>query len=215
MTAGETSQGNSQAVTNLLTDVLAGFSQRLEELFGGQITGINQLQQQTIQALQNAVTKLNQMATNVDVSGTKSSETMAQKLAEAIGSMEARQQIMNDRMTEFVDQIHGLVKEEQSETSRKMQSTLAEIGEAVRSQIAALKAAGEQAGGEHAKREDRMAAQADETIAKLASFTEGLMAEIRALTGEIQNTTNAMRTITSDSDFADEQRCRDAFPSRR
>jgi hypothetical protein len=109
VTAGETSQGNSQAVTNLLTDVLTGFSQRLEELFGGQITGINQLQQQTIQALQNAVTKLDQMATNVDVAGTKSSETMAQKLAEAIGSMEARQQIMNDQMTEFVDQIRGLV----------------------------------------------------------------------------------------------------------
>ena len=53
----QTSQGNSQAVAGLLTDVLAGFSQRLEELFGGQITGINQLQQQTIQALQAAVTK--------------------------------------------------------------------------------------------------------------------------------------------------------------
>jgi hypothetical protein len=50
-----TSQGNSEAVTKLLTDVLAGFGQRLEELFGGQITGINQLQQQTIQALQAAV----------------------------------------------------------------------------------------------------------------------------------------------------------------
>jgi biopolymer transport protein ExbB/TolQ len=34
-----TSQGNSLAVTDLLTDVLAGFSQRLQELFGGQITG--------------------------------------------------------------------------------------------------------------------------------------------------------------------------------
>lgn len=34
-----TSQGNSLAVTDLLTDVLVGFSQRLQELFGGQITG--------------------------------------------------------------------------------------------------------------------------------------------------------------------------------
>ena len=196
---GETSQGNSQAVTNILTDVLTGFSQRMDELFGDQIAGINQLQQQTIHALQNAVTKLNQMATNIDAAGTRSSETMAQKLAEAIGSMEARQQIMNDRMTEFVGQIQGHVMEGQSETSRKMQSTLAEIGEAVRLQFAALKAAGEQAAGSHSEREGRMAAQAGETVAKIAAFAEGLAGEIRALTGEIQNTTNAMRTITSDS----------------
>lgn len=195
----QTSQGNTQAVTTLLTDVLTGFSQRLEELFGGQISGINQLQQQTIDALKTAVAKLDQMASNVDAAGTKTSETMAQKLADAIGSMEARQQIMNDRMTEFVEQIRALIREEQSETSRKMQSTLAEIGEAVRLQIVALKDAGDQATGSHSEREDRLAARADENITKLASTTERLMVEIRTLTGEIQNTANTMRTITSDA----------------
>ena len=104
----QTSQGNSQAVTGLLTNVLAGFSQRLEELFGGQITGINQLQQQTIQALQAAVTKLDQMASTVEAAGTRTSETMGQKLADAIGGMETRQNIMNERMTEFVEQIRNL-----------------------------------------------------------------------------------------------------------
>ena len=133
----QTSQGNSQAVTGLLTDVLAGFSQRLEELFGGQITGINQLQQQTIQALQAAVTKLDQMASTVEAAGTRTSETMGQKLADAIGGMEARQNIMNERMTEFVEQMRNLIRDSQSETNQKLQATLKEIGEAVRAQISA------------------------------------------------------------------------------
>ena len=119
--------------------MLAGFSQRLEELFGGQITGINQLQQQTIQALQAAVTKLDQMASTVEAAGTKTSETMGQKLADAIGGMEARQNIMNERMTEFVEQIRNLVRDFRSETSQKLQTMLAEIGGAVRAQIPRLR----------------------------------------------------------------------------
>jgi ABC-type transporter Mla subunit MlaD len=124
---------------------------------------------------------------------------MAQKLAETMTSMEERQKVMNDRMAEFVDQIRSLVREEQSETSRKMQSTLVEIGEAVRLQIAAINEAGDQAAHSHSEREGRMAAQADETVAKLASLTEGIMTEIRALTGEIRQTTDAMRTTTSEA----------------
>ena len=59
-------QDQRSAVNKLLTDVLSGFSQRLQELFGGQIAGINQLQQQTIQALQASVVKLEQMASNIE-----------------------------------------------------------------------------------------------------------------------------------------------------
>ena len=65
----QNTEGNSQAVTQLLTDVLAGFSQKLQELFGGQISGINELQQKTIEALESAVGKLNQMASTIESTG--------------------------------------------------------------------------------------------------------------------------------------------------
>ena len=54
-----------QAVTKLLTDVLAGFSQRIQDLFGGQLTGINQLQQSAVEALNSAVGKLDQMSNGI------------------------------------------------------------------------------------------------------------------------------------------------------
>jgi hypothetical protein len=60
--------------------VLSGFVQRLQDLFGGQITGINQLQQQTIGALQSAVAKLDQMGATLEAAGTKTSEAMGEKL---------------------------------------------------------------------------------------------------------------------------------------
>ena len=187
----QTSQGNSQAVTGLLTDVLTGFSQRLEELFGGQITGINQLQQQTIQALQAAVTKLDQMASTVETAGTRTSETMGQKLADAIGGMEARQNIMNERMTEFVEQIRNLVRESQSETNQKLQTTLTEIGEAVRAQISALKDQGDQASASHSEREGRVAAQTQEMLRQLGSQVDAAIGSLqtqseRATTAQLE-----------------------------
>lgn len=235
----QTSQGNSQAVTTILTDVLAGFSQKLEELFGGQITGINQLQHQTIQALQAAIAKLQEMASSVEAAGTRTSDAMGQKLTDAIGTMEARQQLMNERMAEFVEQIRHLVRESQSETNQKLQATLSEIGEAMRTQIASLQAQGERASISHieretqtaaqtqetlrqlgtqvdavvgslrsqseraeavqADREQRMAAQAEGTITTLASLTENMMTEVRALVGEVRTTVDAMRNMTSDA----------------
>jgi len=174
-----TSQGNSEAVTKLLTDVLAGFGQRLEELFGGQITGINQLQQQTIQSLQAAVFKLDQMASSIEAAGTKTSEEMGQRLADAITSMESRQNLMNERMAEFVEQLRSLVRDSQTETNHKLQTTLAEIGEAVRQQISALKEQGDQASASHSEREGRIAVQAQEMLRQLSSQVDSVVGSLR------------------------------------
>jgi truncated hemoglobin YjbI len=178
-TFSQTSQGNSQAVTTILTDVLAGFSQRLEELFGGQITGINQLQYQTIQALQAAVTKLQEMASGIEAAGTRTSETMGQKLSDAIGAMESRQQLMNDRMAEFVEQIRHLVSESQSETSQKLQATLSEIGEAMRTQIASLQAQGERAFASNIERETQIAAMTQGALQQLSAQVNSVVGGLR------------------------------------
>ena len=49
------------------------------------------------------------------------------------------------------------------------------------------------------EREERMAAHADETITKLASLAESLMAEVREITGEVRSAADIMRSITSDA----------------
>ena len=48
---GQVSQDQSSAVTQLLTDVLASFSDRLEGMFGGQLSGIGEMQQRTVDAM--------------------------------------------------------------------------------------------------------------------------------------------------------------------
>src|SRR5262249_47452270 len=99
------SQDQGQAVTRLLTDVLANFSQQIQDLFSGQISGINQLQRQAIESLQATVTKLDQMASGIDVAGQRATEAMATKMREAIDAMESRLTTINERSTALVEQM--------------------------------------------------------------------------------------------------------------
>jgi hypothetical protein len=178
----QTTQGNSEAVTTLLTDVLSGFSQKLQELFGGQITGINQLQQKTIEALQTTVAKLDTMASGIEVAGTRASDEMGKKLTEAMNAMESRQQLMNERMTEFVEQIRELVRTSQSETNQKLQDTLNQLGQAMSQQIGAIQAEGQKATDSQRAREAELAAQTREIVSLLGSQVQTTIGALRSET---------------------------------
>lgn len=190
------SRDQGDAVTKLLTDVLAGFSQRLQELFGGQINGINQLQQQTIDALQAAVTNLQQMASSVENAGQKTTDAMAEKLAEAVSSMEGRQSAMNERMTEFVEQIRNLVRESQSETNQKLQATLTEVGEAARVMVDSLKEQSAQASESHVQREQRASEQIEIAVTNLNNNIEALIStlgqKVEGVVGTLQSQSDAV-----------------------
>lgn len=195
----QVSQDQGSAVTKLLTDVLAGFSQRLQELFGSQVSGINQMQEQTIQALQAAVVKLEQMAASVESAGRDTTDAMAAKLTEAITALETRQQVMNNQMAAFVEQIRSLVSESQSETSHKLQVILSELGEKVAGMVSALEAQATQSATSHMEREARVAEKTEQTIAQLGGQAEVAFGEMAKATSEMHASVEAMRGITSDA----------------
>jgi len=168
-TASQNTNNNGDAVTRLLTDVLAGFSQKMEDLFGGQIGGINKLQKQTIDSLTSAVAKLNELVSSVEQAGTKSADAMNQRLISAIGDMESHQKAANETMAAFVDRMREAVDQSQAETARKLQETLSRIGVAVEAQLAALKEQGERSGEVQARRDGETAARTEELLRTLGS----------------------------------------------
>jgi hypothetical protein len=121
----------SEAVNRMLTDVLANFSAQMRDIFGGQLQGMNDLLVQTSQTLQATAIRFDQLAGNIGEAGENASNMMAERLNEAVASMEARQQILNRQMGEFVEQIRAMVVESQSESSRKLHETLNNLGEQV------------------------------------------------------------------------------------
>ena len=87
---------------------------------------------------------------------------------------------MNDRMAEFVEQLRSLARDSQTETNHKLQTTLMEIGEAVRQQISALKDQGDQASASHSEREGRIAAQTQEMMQQLSSQVDLVVGSLQS-----------------------------------
>lgn len=187
------------AVQNLLTNVLQGFSQQMKDLFGNQIAGINGLQQETIQALQAAVATLEQMASNVEAAGRNGTAAMAGQLAEAMAAAEARQRAMNDKMTEFIDQLRQAVSSSQGETQAKLQSTLDELSTRMGALIEGLSAQLREAADAGIKQQENLNERSQAMIGQFGGKAEVLAEGFNRAVAEMKAAVLAMRSTTGDA----------------
>jgi ABC-type transporter Mla subunit MlaD len=127
-----------EAVSALLTDVLASFSAQMREMFGGQLVGINDLLHQTNSAMQSVVGRFDELANRLGGAGEAAAGAMADKLTGAMAAMEARQQALNQQMTDFVQQLRAMASDSQTETAAKLQQTVADLGAQVSAMVEQL-----------------------------------------------------------------------------
>lgn len=189
----------NDAVQNMLSNVLESFSKQLKELFGNQITGINSLQQQTIEALQAAVLKLEEMASNVDEVGQRGMTAMAEQLSESMAGAEARQRIMNEKMTEFVDQIRVAVANSQGETQAKLQATLGELSERMGAVIDGLSAQVQLAADASSRHQDELVSRSQEVVGEFGGQVGAVVEGVNRAVGEMRAAVDAMRNTTGDA----------------
>jgi DNA anti-recombination protein RmuC len=189
------SQGD--AVNKMLTDVLASFAARMEDMFGGQMRGMTDLLKETSEAMRSTAAKFGELAINMDSAGKGAVEAMAERLNHAITSMEARQQIMNKQMGEFVEQIHTMVSESQTESGRKLQETLAAVGEQVAGVVEELRRQAEQAAENQGSRQQRFEKSTGEVIGSLSAQMEALLSQSVETNRSLQDTVAKLSAATS------------------
>lgn len=187
------------AVQTMLTNVLQGFSQQMKELFGNQVTGINSLQQETIQALQAAVVTLEQMASNVGEAGLRSTSTMAEQLAESMAAAESRQRLMNDKMSEFVDQLRLAASNSQGETQTKLQSTLSDLSDHMRTLIEGLSTQVQQSAAVSMKQQENLSERSQAVVGQFGGKVEALVDGVNRVVAEMKSAVLAMRNTTGDA----------------
>lgn len=120
----QASGDQSAAAIGMLKDVMTSFSQRLNDLFGGQINGINELNQETSNAMQAAVQALNGLVGKLEESQQRSGEAMSERLTSTLEAMELHQQSLNNQNQAFIEQLKLLITDTQSATSQKLEDTL-------------------------------------------------------------------------------------------
>lgn len=180
------SSNQGDAVNRMLTDVLSNFSERMEKMFGGQLSGMNELLTQTTQAMQATASRFDQLATNLDTAGKNGAEAMAERLNHATASMEARQGVLNKQMGEFVEQIRAMVNQSQTESAQKLQETVGKLGEQVAGMIGQL----QESSREHT-------ATQSHAVTNLSGQVEMLIAQLVKTSGDLSSNISALTSVTT------------------
>lgn len=198
-TVKSASGDQSGTAARMLQDVMASFSQRLNDLFGGQISGLSDLNQQTAKSIQEAVGTLQTLVSNIEESSRRSTDTMAERMAQAIEKMEARQEAMNAQSTAFVEQIRQLVASSQSETNTKLQSTLETIGTQVAGMLATLSESQASVFEGNRSREQSMADRAKSAVSSMSESVEAAIKEMSAASAQMAQNVAVLTQTTSSS----------------
>lgn len=240
----------SASAIRMLQDVMASFSQKLNDLFGGQISGINELNQRTAQTMETAVLKLSELVTSLNDSGTRTSQTMAdqmakaladleerqgaitkstqalvqelraaiehaqqttaqgmeasgkemaERMANAIEAMDKRQESINERTREFVEQIKRLVDSSQNETSAKMQSTLQALGEQVAGMLEQLRETQKASLEQGLARSEETADRTKQAVGAMTDSIESVVQHMGEASARMQESVAALTAVTTSS----------------
>lgn len=169
--------GQTERTVQMLGDVMSSFSQRLNELFGGQISGINELNRQSAETMKEAVASLNTLVGELGDKGKESTDRMAEKMAESIEEMDRRQADINAR-TEAVLQ----------EVSKQMSDVMASFAESHSSTLAANR-----------EREAEMASRASGLVQGLKGSVEAAIQEISAASQAMATSVDRLSNATTSS----------------
>lgn len=189
----------SATAARMLQDVMASFSQRLNDLFGGQISGLSDLNQQTAKSIQDAVSTLQMLVANIEESSRRSTDTMAERMAQAIEKMEARQEAMNAQSAAFIEQIRQLVASSQSETNTKLQATLETIGTQVSGMLATLNDSQDAVFESNRAREQVMADRTTSAVTSMSESVEAAIKEIGVASTQMAQNVAVLTQTTSTS----------------
>lgn len=93
----------------LQQEVMGGFAQQLNELFGAQINGLAELNQKTARSVEDAVATLQDVVTSIESSGQRSADAVTQRMVDAVGRMQAREETLAQRADATVASMSGSI----------------------------------------------------------------------------------------------------------
>lgn len=190
------SRDQTASAAQMLGDVMAGFSERLNSLFGEQINGINELNRQTAQEMQGATESLQALIIRLEESSLRSANAMSIQTTQAIAAMSdglsgiqdrvlennrAREEAMNARTHELISEMSNRVGVAMREVSSTTTGALNELTVNLKnSQARTLKDA--------KTREEQMVQKTQEMVSALAEQVGVVVDRLSATTtGSLQS----------------------------
>lgn len=193
------SVGNSQgeAVSKLLTDVLANFTAQMENMFGSQMRGMNDMLVQTANTIQSASQSFERLAGQIQQAGSGAADAMAKRMDEALQQMQARQAEANDQMRVFIDQLKQNVADGQSESAELTRNMMRELSESTGALVKGLQEQAHNAQQAHTQHQADLAAHTSELVAQQSDQVTGLTNAVKESSAMMRQTIDRLESATN------------------
>lgn len=193
--------GNSQgdAMNRLLTDVLSSFAARMEGMFGGQLTGMNELLSETARTIASAAQRFDQMAAEIQQAGSGASEAMAKRMDEALTQMQARQAEASEQMRAFIEQLKADMARGQSESFERTAAMMKELADTTGALVRGLQEQAQDSHADHARRQLQATEQMRDFLKELtAIMTASQAASVEATRALVEDLKSQSQTAQQD-----------------
>lgn len=199
-TAVERVGGNQgEAVNRLLTDVLSSFTAQMQDMFGDQLRGMNDVLKQTSQSILEAAGKFDQLSAGLQDAGKGAVDEMAKRMDDALASMDRRQQEMDASINGFLDAIRAQVSDTQHQTSEQLSSMLTSLGTQTAGLLDTLQSQSRQASEAQVQQQKRFEEQSQQTLDDLADNVDSLTDAVEGATQAMQSAVASLTNSTRDS----------------
>ncbi len=182
-------QGN--AVEAMLQDLLSVFMAKIEDTFGGQMRGLNDMLSQSVNSIREMQSEFGKLVTDLRQVGQSNAEEFSVKLTEMLAQAEARQSALVTRMGEFLAEVHVATGNAQASTRQQMEETLQVLQQQLQSMTKSLEGQRVAAGQAEEVRHNQLATAT-------GSMFKGMKGEVDRLVNEVAKAIAAMeRNIAS------------------
>lgn len=196
---GQVSHDQSSAVTKLLTDVLASFSDRLEGMFGGQLSGIGEMQQRTVDAMQTAVARLQDLTAGMEAAGTRATDAMSAKLMQAVEAAEARQTAITEELRVALGEMRAGQGAAQEQTRSRLEEMLGELGRRVGEAVTGIERAADERSRRQADEDGRRSDATARHVANMGESVGALTTNVDTMLVSVREMVSRIEVATSDA----------------
>lgn len=191
-----TTRGNGEQVTGMLETLLTGFMAKLDDSFGGQVRGINEQMQRSMEVMSAVQTSLQSLLADVKVANEQAAEQMNGRLEEAMKKAADNQQLLTEQMRQFVQEFRNLVGEEQDKSKRAMDEAVTKVLSDVATSMARMEEVRKVAAAEESGRNQALSNQTTQLVGGLSHQVDSLLQAVTEQVAKTQQNVDALGNLS-------------------
>lgn len=192
----QTTKGNGEQVNNMLETLLTGFMAKLEDTFGGQMRGINEQMQRSMDSMAAVQSSLQGLLADIKQTNEHAASQMSGTLEEAMKKSADNQQLLTEQMRQFVQDFRNLVNEEQAKSKRAMDDAVMKVLGEVSIAMEKMEEVRRSAAVEESGRNQALSSQTNQLVGGLTAQVDGLLKTVSEQVTRTQQNINALGDVS-------------------